>query len=164
MPPSAWLLFRHHLLYGSPRFRQLSSEWSTWAGVLLSVSRCIKSGLAKAQHPGEAHSPLILDMSPCQTDTVGAEGERRRRRAWHSSAVCQGLQHMIVLAIVSPFFLFFFFADTCTVMATSTSHTHTCCRRQRERESAQQTRRNWKCLFALYPQLLEWRTQTERRG
>lgn len=134
MPPSAWLLFRHHLLYGSPRFRQLSSEWSTWAGVLLSVSRCIKSGLAKAQHPGEAHSPLILDMSPCQTDTVGAEGERRRRRAWHSSAVCQGLQHMIVLAIVSPFFLFSFFLQTHAQSWLQVPHTHTPVAADRGRE------------------------------
>ena len=38
------------------------------------MSHCIKSGLAKAQHPGEALFPLILDMSPCQTDTGGLEG------------------------------------------------------------------------------------------
>lgn len=121
------MLLKHYQLSGLPQFRQLSSEWSTGAGVFLCVSHCIKSGLARAQHPGEALLPFILDMFPCQTDTGGGRwgglrGVLEGRGGWggsqQSSAVCQGLRHMRVLA---SFTLFSFF---CTVMAANTSHTH----------------------------------------
>lgn len=72
--------FKHHPVYGLPRFRRLSPEWSTWSSVLLTVSCCIKSGLATAQRPpkGGALPLLILHASPCQTDmgrvVVGGHG------------------------------------------------------------------------------------------
>lgn len=52
---------------------QLSMEHMSWGSS--SVSHCIKSGLAKAQHPREALSSLILDMFPCQMDTGGVDEE-----------------------------------------------------------------------------------------
>lgn len=98
---SACGFFKHHPVYGLPLFRWLSPEWSTWSSVLLTVSCCIKSGLATAQrHPREA-------LYPCSSSTL-LPAKRTwgccSGGAWHSSGVCHGLQHMRVLASLIPFF------------------------------------------------------------
>ena len=121
LPPAAWMLFRHYLLSRLSQFRQLGSEWSPGAGVFLCVSHCIISGLAKAQHPGEALFPLILDMSPCQTDVGGCwrggeeeeeEEEEEVEGGSHSTVVqCVRACGIRVSWLASPpfFFSFFFF-------------------------------------------------------